>query len=217
MAQMEMNTMIDILDLMKALAAQRKVYHGEDDLKHAFAWELHRRFTNSAVRLERPLNVNGNRLHLDLFIKLPDGPMAFELKYKTRKLEVELDGEAFSLATHDAPDGGRYDFIKDIMRLENIVWSMAGCVGHAIILTNESAYWKRPRPPGTNDEAFCLAEGRILSGSMSWAEKTAKNTRAARPEILKLAGEYKLNWQDFSVASSDACGQFRYLSVPISK
>lgn len=208
--------MIDIPDLMNTLATQRKAYHSEADLQHAFAWEVHRRFPNSAVRLERPLNANGKKLHLDFLIQLPDGPAAIELKYKTRKLTVELEGEAFSLASHSAQDIGRYDFIKDIVRLENIVSSLENCVGHAIMLTNDSAYWK-PRSTGTVDEAFRLTEGRILSGSMVWTERASAGTKKNREMALELTGAYELNWQDFSVASVEAYGQFRYLSVHVQK
>ena len=87
--------------------------------------------------------------------------VAVELKYKTRKLLVELDGEAFSLASHSAQDIGRYDFIKDIFRLEKIVPSLENCVGHAIMLTNDSSYWTS-HSKSTVDEAFRLTEGRVL-------------------------------------------------------
>jgi len=104
--------MIDISNLMNTLAAQRKAYHSEADFQQAFAWEVHRQFPKSSVRLERPLNVNGRPLHLDFLIQLANRAMAVELKYKTRKLVIELEGEAFSLANHSAQDTGRYDFIN---------------------------------------------------------------------------------------------------------
>ena len=81
--------MIDISNLMNTLAAQRKAYHSEADFQHAFAWEVHRQFPKSSVRLERPLSVNGKPLHLDFFIQLTNRVMAVELKYKTRKLVIE--------------------------------------------------------------------------------------------------------------------------------
>ncbi len=208
--------MIDIPDLMRKLATQRKAYHSEADLQHAFAWEVHRCFPKWPVRLEIPLNANGRKLHLDFLIQLPSGPAAVELKYKTRKLMVKLEGEAFSLASHSAQDIGRYDFIIDIVRLENIVSSLENYVGHAIMLTNDSAYWK-PRSAGTVDEAFCLTEGRTLSGSMVWSNKASAGTKKKREIALELTGSYKLNWKDFSVASNDAYGQFRYLSVHVQK
>jgi hypothetical protein len=199
------NTKIDILGLMNTLAAQRKAYHSEADFQHAFAWEVHRQFPESSVLLERPLSVNGKTLHLDLFIQLLNKAMAIELKYKTRKLVIELEGEAFSLASHSALDIGRYDFIKDIVRLESIASNLANCEGYAVLLTNDSAYWK-PRTQGTVDEAFSLTEGRTLSNSMAWTEKASDGTKKNREKQLQLTGSYKLNWQDFSVASTESYG-----------
>ena len=206
--------MIDIAGLMNTLAAQRKAYHSEADFQHAFAWEVHHQFPESTVRLERPLNVNGKLLHLDLLFRLFSSTMAVEVKYKTRKLVVELEGEAFSLASHSALDIGRYDFIKDIVRLESIASNLANCEGYAVLLTNDSAYWK-PRTQSTVDEAFSLTEGRVLSNSMAWTEKASDGTKKYREKPLQVTGAYKLNWQDFSVASTESYGQFRYLAVHV--
>lgn len=206
--------MINISDLMNTLAVQRKVYHSEADFQHAFAWEMHRIFPESSVRLERPFHVNGKTLHLDFLIQLPDRGMAVELKYKTRKLVIELESEAFRLASHSAQDIGRYDFIKDIVRLETIASSLASCEGYAVLLTNDSAYWK-PRAMRTVDEAFSLTDGRTLSNSMAWAQEASAGTKKNRENDLQLIGTYKLNWQDFSVANAANYGQFRYLAVHV--
>ena len=210
------NTMIDVVDVMSTLATQRKAYHSEADFQHAFAWEIHSQFPKSSIRLERPLHTNGKKLHLDFLVQLRQGLVAVELKYKTRKLSVEVAGEAFNLASHSAQDIGRYDFIKDIIRLENIVSTLKNCDGHAILLTNDSAYW-RPKPTGTVDEAFHLTDGRTLNGSMAWTEKASDGTKKNRETILKLSGTYSLNWHDFSIASMEKYGQFRYLAVQVRK
>lgn len=206
--------MINMSDLMDNLANQRKVYHSEADFQHAFAWEIHRLLPKSSVRLEMPLNVNGKKLHLDILIQSPDRTIAIELKYKTRKLVTDIDGESYSLASHSAQDIGRYDFIKDIIRLENITSTLRGCEGYAVLLTNDSAYWKQ-RTMGTVDEAFSLTQDRILKNSMAWTEKAADGTKKYRETDLQLTGEYKLDWQDFSVVNTENYGQFRYLAVRV--
>jgi len=210
-----LSMMINISDLMNNLANQRKVYHSEADFQHAFAWEIHRLLPKSSVRLEMPLkNANGKTLHLDILIQSPDRTIAIELKYKTRKLLTDIDGETFSLTSHSAQDTGRYDFIKDIIRLENITSNLKSCEGYAILLTNDSAYWKQ-RTMGTVDEAFSLTQDRILKNSMAWTEEASDGTRKYRENDLELIGEYKLNWQDFSVVNTKNYGQFRYLAVRV--
>jgi hypothetical protein len=206
--------MINIFDLMRNLANQRKAYHSEADFQHAFAWEIHRLFPDSLVRLEMPLTV-GRRLHLDILIQFPDRTISIELKYKTRKLVADIDGETFNLSSHSAQDTGRYDFIKDIIRLEDITSNLKNCEGYAILLTNDSAYWSES-VTGTVDEAFRLTQGRILKGSLSWREEASDGTKKNRDADLELNGEYKLNWQDFSVVNTEYYGQFRYLAVRVS-
>src|SRR6266545_3747307 len=207
--------MIDLRDIMKALAAQRKAYHSEADFQHAFAWEVHRRLPESSVRLEIPLTAKDKTLHLDFLIRLPKKAIAVELKYKTRKLLVELDGEHFHLANHSAQDIGRYDFIKDICRLEHIALNVEHCGGCAILLTNDSAYWKPSSTKGTVDAAFRLTEDRILHGSLGWTENASDGTKKNQESDLQVVGEYTLNWRDYSITSAGTYGQFRYLAVHV--
>src|ERR1039457_2771027 len=116
-------------DVMATLAKQRKAFHSEADFQHAFAWELHLRYPKASIRLERPLRTEGKTLHLDFLLQLPDKSFAIELKYKTGNLQLELDGEDFHLLSHSAHDIGRYDFIKDICRLEPITTTLKNCEG----------------------------------------------------------------------------------------
>jgi hypothetical protein len=206
--------MINIPNLMGNLATKRKAYFSEADFQHSFAWEVHKQFPEAEVRLERPIKANGKLLHLDFQIQLPDKSLAVELKYKTRNLLIESQEESYSLSKHGALPQGKYDFIKDIVRLENITSSLEKCEGYAILLTNDNAYW-RPRFKDTVDKAFNLTEGNILSGEMAWTEAASPGTKKNRENSLVLSGSYKLNWQDYSFANQENCGQFRYLAVHI--
>jgi hypothetical protein len=206
--------MINISELMNTLSRQRKVYHSEADFQHAFAWKLHQQLPESSVRLEKLLRPNGEKQYLDFLIQLSNKSMAVELKYKTRKLVLKIENEDYSLTNQGAQDQGRYDFIKDIVRLENITSNLDSYEGYAVLLTNDSSYWK-PRLKTTVDEAFSLTENRTLSGSMAWTEGASEGTKKNRTDNLLLSGAYKLNWQDFSVASTESFGQFRYLAVHV--
>jgi hypothetical protein len=65
--------------------------------------------------------------------------MAIELKYKTRSLTAALDGEDFHLMSHAAQDLVRYDFFKDLNRIEAFARAGPERTGYAIFLTNDSA------------------------------------------------------------------------------
>ena len=58
---------------------------------------------------------------MDIPVKDGDLTCAIKLKYKTKKLDTVFGGEEFHLRNHDVQDIGRYDFIKDIVRLERFV------------------------------------------------------------------------------------------------
>lgn len=206
---------LDIQSVMKALSAQRKVFHSEADFQHAFAWELHLRQPEASIRLEKPLRTASKNLHLDFLFEHAGKSVAVELKYKTRSLKLSMDGEDFHLSSHSAQDLGRYDFVKDICRLEEITSTINQCEGWAIMLTNDSAYWKMPLNTETVDAAFRLTEGRTLSGDLAWTDQASAGTKKNRESSLPVAGEYKLEWEDYSTISSPSYSDFRYLAVKV--
>ena len=64
--------------------------------------------------------------------------IAIELKYPTRKLNIDLGGEGYQLAD-GAADYTLYDYIKDIERLEQITSVYSNAIGYAVMLTNDRA------------------------------------------------------------------------------
>src|SRR5215207_7734774 len=120
----EVKPLIDPVDIMQALARRRPVFHSEADFQHAFAWEIHRSAPECDIRLEVPVRATTGAIHLDLLARLTLGQMAIELKYKTRSLTAALNGEDFNLMSHAAQDLGRYDFFKDLNRIE--AFALAG-------------------------------------------------------------------------------------------
>ena len=205
--------MLNIASLMTSLAESRKVFHSEADFQHALAWQIHEAAPRSHVRLEVNASpVQDNRMVLDIW--LPIDGIAVELKYVTRKLDVDHDGEAFALRNHSAQDQRRYDFLLDIQRLEFM--RAGGCkAGYAVLLTNDSSYWKGPTTRDTVDAAFRIHEGRTIAGESAWAERASLGTMKGREPPIRLQGSYRLRWRDFSMFTGKSYGQFRYLAVPV--
>ena len=76
------------------------------------------------------------RERLDLLVRTKNGATyGFELKYKTQAVTCGLAGEAFEVRNHGAPDHGQYDFLKDVMRLEQFV-AQPNWIGYALLLSN---------------------------------------------------------------------------------
>ncbi len=202
--------------VLATLSQRRPVFHSEADFQHAIAWQMQLADPAAQIFLEKQVAVDGPRVHLDLLVRGTDYELAIELKYKTRAVKWTHDDEVFSLRDQSAQDIGRYDFIKDIQRLEKYVEAHSGSVGIAILLTNDHTYWINTKRTDTNDTEFRLHEGRIIYGGVTWGAKASSGTKRNREADIKLHGTYKLLWNDYSTNGSGQADTFRYalLRVP---
>ena len=207
--------MLDIHRLMARLAGTRKVFHSEADFQHTLAWHIHETMPKSQIRLEVNITpAEDTKMFLDIW--LPVEGIAIELKYKTRALELEQDDEPFTLRDQSAHDQGRYDFLRDVQRLETVYSDLEQCkAGYAVLLTNDSAYWKAPPRPGTMDADFRIHEGQEISGELKWAEHTSKGTKKGKEDPIQIKGSYRLHWREYSNFAGKSYGNFRYLAVSV--
>lgn len=227
--------MLDIHALMRGLAEKRPVFHSEADFQFALAWHI-REKTNEAVRLEwmftekqphkEPAKSGRRKRRRYLDLWLPKAGVAVELKYKTRRFEykpdpahhIDLLGESFSLRDHSAQDHGRYDFLKDIARLEYLVDDGVARCGIGILLTNDWLYRDR-KPPEAIDADFSLHDGRHFPGeptTMRWAENAATRTTIGRNAPIILNGRYTLKWRTYRRLDEHQ-GRFQYLAIEVSR
>lgn len=201
-------------EILKQLAKIRPIFHSEADFQHAFAWAIHTKNPVAIVRLETQPSVD-HRQYLDLLIKDEKKTYPIELKYKTRKLNTEYNDEEFHLVNQGAQDHGRYDFIKDVVRLEYFASLYDEAVGYAIFLTNDPMYWESSNRTDTVDTAFRIHEGRTLRGQLEWSKDAAKGTTKGREDSLILTGTYQLEWNDYSNLK-EKLSEFRYLLIEIN-
>ncbi len=207
--------MIDMDGLMGSLADSWKVFHSEADFQHALAWHIHQAMPESQVRLEVDvMQVEHQRRFLDIWLPLEG--IAIELKYKTRGLELEQDDEPFVLRNQSAQDQGRYDVLLDIQRLELMRSNLEQCkAANAVLLTNDSSYWKVPTHRDTVDADFRVHEGRAVSGALAWAARASSGTVGGRESPIQIRGSYRLRWQEYSNFPGKSYGSFRYLAVSV--
>jgi hypothetical protein len=208
---------VHLLDaLLKKLSEKRPVFYSEADFQHALAWEIHQKIPESSIRLEfKPPHLT-EHLYLDIWADNHTDILAIELKYKTKRTRINLKGEDFDLLNHGAHDVSRYDFLKDIRRLEKTVETNEKITGYAIFLTNDSLYWMDTRRSvKAADDAFRIHQGITLSGRRSWAPGAAKGTIKGRERPLILKGRYSFLWNDYSSLVRHKYGYFRYVLVKI--
>ena len=202
---------------MQELSQSRPIFHSEADFQHALAWQIHEAMPDSQLRLEYPFRHDGSTMYLDIW--LPTEQIAIELKYLSRRLELDCHGEHFALRDQSAQDTRRYDFLIDMQRLEyttddEVKLAKAGV---AVLLTNDPAYSKSPATgwESTNDAAFRLHEGRTVSGQLEWSERASPGTKEGKEEPIDIIGSYDLHWRDYSRLGGSNNQQFRYLAVEV--
>ncbi len=142
------------------------------------------------------------------------GTTCVELKYWSRHIDIPVHGERFTLANQGAQDLSRYDFLKDLQRVERAVAEGLATRGYVIALSNDQGFWGSPRP-GTIDADFRLHEGRILSGPLRWGIAAGAGTMRGRETVIELSGKYELNWRPYSQVTQGSGGEFRYLLVDV--
>ena len=199
----------DVDATLSELAAERPAFHSEDDFKFALAWYLAGHHPGAAVRLETPFDLPSLRGRLDLRYEDADERVAIELKYKTRLADFTVAGEDYRLKGQAAQDLGRYDYCRDVWRVESLVRAGRAERGLAILLTNDSAYWTAAKPQSLG-EAFSLHESQRLEGVLSWPEGFSSGTTKGREAAIELTGSYTIVWHPYSEVGDGTYGRFFY-------
>ena len=209
--------MLHLEEILNNVATHRPVYHSEADFQHTLAWEIHRIHPNAKVRLEQPYTYmqNSKPIHVDIYLELNDLKVFIELKYKTRKLAIEFSQERYVLTDHSAQDTGRYDFIKDISRIERLTKTTDNAVGYAVLLTNDSSYWNSSSKAHSIDADFRIPEDRNLQGILKWSDNASKGTKKNRNTPLILQNTYTVKWNDYSTLEASRYRCFRYVLIKV--
>lgn len=199
---------------MAQLATRRSIFHSEADFQHALAWTIQTNHPAARVRLEtRP----ERGIHLDLLVTDSGHRSAIELKYATRKVDAVVDGEHFNLPFRGAHDITRYDFCKDIWRIETMLAHGYAHSGWAVVLTDDGGYWRPGTKASPIDLAFRIYEGRSISGELAWSGLAGAGTTKHRAEALPLRGSYTCRWRPFSTIrpSTGTPIELRYLALSV--
>ena len=206
--------------IIHTLRKDRPLFHSEADFQHALAWAIHKNHPDFEVRLEKREALKGKEIYFDICVISLDNIIPVEVKYKTSALQRTITSrwyvEEYLLKHQAAHDISRYDFIKDIARIEEFDKG-----GFAVFLTNDKLYWEESGYAGFDDE-FKIHEGRELHGKLRWKAGTGPGTMKGRKEAIKLKGKYTLHWEEYSELKSESFPQqynttFKYLLLEVQK
>ena len=202
---------VDIENILQSFATGKKLFPCEAQFQFELALEIKKRFPNYNVHLEFPSEKafsNGRHSYYDLVVQDGNEYYVIELKYKTKKASILYKGINIDLKNQAAQDLGRFDYLQDIVRIENWGYNNPGkkfVGGCEILLTNDPVYWNY-NGAGCNYQAFSLQDKTtIVAGQKKWAPNTpVTSTGKNRSGGLTINNNYKIVWKDY-------CQGFRYL------
>lgn len=204
----------DLRALLEKLSERRPLFHSEADFQQELAWQIHADHPEAMVRLEtRPFPGRA----LDIAATVDGQRLAIELKYLVRRFEyLSPDGEMFRLQSQAAQDIRRYDVVKDIGRVEEILDARLADVGFVIVLSNDVGYWTKSIQ-STVDSAFRIHQGQVLTGLLGWSTLAGAGTTRGREANIALRSSYPIGWHQFSHLDPKPGGTFRYTMILIAR
>lgn len=207
--------MFDIHKLMDEMAVMQPVFHSRRDFHAAVVLAILKAEPSCCVKPDFS-HLQGDRTRLNIWI--PKYSTAIRLRYPTSNFQFERRGERYSLLHQGATDRGRYEFLRDVGRLERVVQDTNNvCSGIAVMLTNDHLYWNEGARPDTVDADFRIHDGAIRSGRLAWSEDASEGTKSNMEQALLLQGSYEMQWHDYSNMGLQRNAQFRYLAVEVGK
>lgn len=181
------------------LAKKQSAFYSEADFQFSLAWELKTLLSNANIYLER-YEPTFN-YHIDIWVEENDEFFPIELKYKTRKDDVVINRHSIALKDHAAVTLGSYDYLKDIRRIEDLSQLPGFKKGFAVMLTNESIYYK-PSKTTSSYDMFKICDGltKQANVTMNWGLTNKKTpfraTKGRGPFALK--NTYQMQWNNYN-------------------
>ncbi len=161
-------------------------------------------FPKKVLGKEYQWGKENDKVSVDLVIYKDDEYIPIELKFKTRKEELNINlfgcDKKIELAMQGARNNTSYDFWKDVKRIEIIKNKFAYVkAGIVLFVTTDERYKKEPEK-GSQYAPFSTHEKRVLKAGtkLAWDErktKVSKNKKTRHPEFT-VSHDYELNWKD---------------------
>lgn len=203
--------MFDINKVIDKLKSRRGIFVSEADFQVELAKTIKKEYPKSIVVLESS-PIFDMSMHIDVLVIIDNKWIPIELKYKTKECSKIISDELFNLKDHGAKDINCYLYLKDIERIEKFKSKEKLFEkGYAIFLTNDMMYTKKPFKGNVFYKEFSLEDGAIKKGIMSWKEGVSKGTIKNIEDPIKLKGEYKIEWKDYSKIDDSNSGMFKIL------
>ncbi|MCU6796824.1 hypothetical protein OB236_32335 [Paenibacillus sp. WQ 127069] len=152
---------------------------------------------------------------IDIWAVKGNESIAIEIRYKTSLLQTMYRGQYVHLKNQGAQDISRYDFVKDLSKVERVVLSRPNVKGYALLITNDQLYWQIPKKHNSVDAAFHVYDGNTVCGICSWKDVASSGTILGREEPIHFSGSYQLRWQPYLSLGSNKNECFQALLIEV--
>ena len=204
--------LIDVVykDVKQFLETNEELLFNERDFQMHLATFLRRTGNYDDVDVEYyvPLSeltgyIWDNELRMDVLVRKGKEYLPIELKYKTKtvrkkllRFNEEVSGEVEVMKNQGAQDLGKYDFWKDVRRIE-IVRKRFSAIknGLAVFVTNDPAYLKAGRE-SSNHFKFSMIEG-VNGKEKHWLDKDSTCCKT-HPDF-EVEKDYSIHWDSKTV------------------
>ncbi len=211
----------EIIDIIKEaileLASRNKIFHSEADFQFQLGWTIKEIDRTLEIRMERPYKIGDEDINIDIIIECNNSTYAIELKYPTSLLEYSISNEIYLLKQQDAYNQRRYDFYKDIQRLESLKANKKIKNGYALLLTNSSTFLKKPK--GFHKQFDFSENHSIHPLSYSFEEGTSQGTTKGRTDAIQIINTYLCKWNKYlklpEIYKKQKNLEFQYLLIEI--
>ena len=186
----------ELKKIIENLSIKRPLFHSEADFQHELALLLGRERGQVDLRLERPYLENVLKFFLDILVNTENEKIGIELKYVTNSFPQEDNGEMFNLKTHGNYGGSRFNFLKDVYRLDQLKERKEIFKGFAIILTNVKDFYSGKNYDNRFKHLYLYEGRKIKKGDVI---KFVENTTPKKFQPFKLenVNGYHLQWKPY--------------------
>lgn len=194
-------------DVVAFLKNNNSLLYNERDLQmHLAVWLKNQKNVYDDVEVEyyvpkSELKDCDSDLYLDIVIRKGDNYCPIELKYKTKEIDLEIScfdekikNKVKVLKNQGAQNLGKYDFWKDIRRIE-LVYNRFEKVkgGLVIFLTNDKNYKKESRK-----DAYCsqfdMTDGVTHNREKHWNNQNSRCSN--KRKSFDVDRKYKTDWEE---------------------
>lgn len=195
-------TLIRIIESYFLIQKPINAYYSEASVQHKLAIEIYKQLKKVDPIVE--YKIQRKKEYLDIFCKHKGIRYGIELKYKTRKVE----STDFDYTTQGAQNNGKYDFFRDVSRIERFIDKDYIDEGYVFFITNDQRYYN-PARNNTKVKKFDLIDGTILHGRYTPKWK-------GRKKVLTIEGKYFICWHKPVHKKGNRVATFSFCKVKVT-